>query len=66
MIWAANKNYNFSGLWMEVSQEVRHYGNILRQSTNIFRDWTGFFVTPINKNPVSEIEKQKGKSSYYK
>ena len=60
MFWETYKNYNFSGLWMEVSQEVRHYVDILRQPTNIFRD-TGIFVAPIQKNPESEIEKQKGK-----
>ena len=47
---------------MEVSQEVRHYVHILRQPTNIFRD-TGIFVAPIQKNPESEIEQLKGKSS---
>ena len=63
MIWATYKNYNFiAGPWREVSQEVRPYVHILRQATNIFRD-TRIFVAPIKKNPVSEIEKQKGKLS---
>ena len=47
---------------MEVSEEKSPYRHIQGQATKMIRG-TWIFVVPIKKNPVSEIEKQKSKST---